>query len=424
MKEDFLHYLWKFSKFHTSELRTSNNESVTIQHPGQYLRPAGPDFFNARLTIGQQEWAGNVEIHVKSSDWYLHRHDQDAAYGNVILHVVWEHDAEIFRKDNTEIPVLPLKSYVSFETLENYRSLMFPKSWIFCEKQLAEVESFTLQHWLERLFFERLERKSQTIDVLLRQLHSDWEAVLFCLVAKNFGLNANGDAFLKIAQSIPFAIVRKESSETANLEALLFSRAGLLEPEKRDRYCVDLRSRSKYLSHKYSLGDTTLATVQFFKHRPDNFPTIRLSQLAALYGSKRQLFSEVIAAKSIKELYRIFAVSATDYWQTHYQFDRQTPRKSKSLSKAFIDLIAINTIVPMQFAYNKSLGKETEINLLMEVAAERNSVVQKFTSFGIEAANAFQSQSLLELKSEYCSKKRCLECAIGDALLKNNRTFA
>ena len=422
MKEDFLHYLWKFSKFDTSQLLTSNNEPVTIKHPGQYLQLSGPDFFDARITIGNQLWAGNVEIHVNSTDWYLHHHEKDPAYDNVILHVVWENDGAIFRKDNTEIPVLQLKSYVDMETLHNYQSLLFPKSWIFCEKQLMSVDTFVLDNWLERIFLDRLERKSQTVETLLKTLHSDWEAVLFCLLAKNFGLNTNGDAFLAIAQSIPFTIIRKESNDVNNLEALLFGRAGLLAATKEDQYFKDLVERFRYLSHKYQLEHLHVDTVQFFKHRPDNFPTIRLSQFAALYGSRRHLFSQIISAKTMKELYQIFAVSVSPYWKTHYQFDRESPMKSKALSASFIDLIVINTIVPIRFAYAKYNGSESaenEIDLLHDVAAESNSVIQKFREFGLTVTNAFQSQSLLELKNEYCSKGRCLDCAIGISLLKS-----
>src|SRR3970282_2144023 len=313
MKEDFLHHLWKFKKFDTLNLKTFNGEEITIINVGQYLELAGPDFFNAQITIGDQKWAGNVEIHLKSSDWYVHHHERDSAYENVILHVVWEHDAEIFRSNNTEIPVLELKKHVEKETIENYQSLISPKSWIFCEKQLINIDEFTLKNWQERLFFERLERKSQPIFDLLEQTNQDWEAVLFCLLAKNFGLNTNGEIFLKIAQSIPFSIVRKESFEIENLEALLFGTAGLLDSEKEDNYFKDLKFRYYYLLHKYQIEKNPIEPVQFFKHRPDNFPTIRLSQLANLYHSQQNLFSKICALNSLKNIYKVFQVSASEY---------------------------------------------------------------------------------------------------------------
>lgn len=423
MKEDFLHYLWKFQKFNNLNLKTVRGEEITIISVGNYLELAGPDFFNAQIIIDNQKWAGNVEIHIKSSDWYVHHHETDENYENVILHVVWEHDTEIFRKDNSEIPVLELKNYVAPETISNYNALITPKSWIFCEKQLKEIPAFVLNNWQERLFFERLERKSSPIFELLEQTNQDWEAVLFCLLAKNFGLNTNGEIFMKIAQSIPFSIIRKESFEVENLEALLFGTAGLLESEKEDVYYKDLKFRYFYLLHKYQLEKVRYESVQFFKHRPDNFPTIRLSQLANLYHQQQNLFSKICSPIALKNSYDLFAISASDYWENHFQFDKESPKKKKKLSKSFIDLLLINTIIPLQFAYAKSIGKEISeevFELLNEVAPEKNAVLDKFISFGIKPKNAFESQSLLQLKNEYCNKSRCLDCAIGMELLKKS----
>lgn len=423
MKEEFLHYLWKFKKFDTLNLKTFNGEEITIVNVGQYLELAGPDFFNAQIIIGNQKWAGNVEIHLKSSDWYVHHHERDANYENVILHVVWEHDTEIFRNNNTEISVLELKKYVDTATITNYQSLMFPKSWIFCEKELKEIDGFILKNWQERLFFERLERKSKPIFELLEKTNQDWEAVLFCLLSKNFGLNTNGETFLKITQSIPFTVVRKESFEVENLEALLFGNAGLLDLDKEDNYFKDLKFRYFYLLHKYQMEKIVVEPVQFFKHRPDNFPTIRLSQLANLYHSQQNLFSKINALNSVKSVYEVFDILESDYWQNHYQFDKESPKKKKKLSKSFIDLIIINTIIPLQFAYAKSQGKEISenlIQLLNEVTSEKNAILDKFSSFGIKSKNAFESQSLLQLKNEYCNKSRCLECVIGMELLKKS----
>lgn len=423
MKEDFLHYLWKFKQFDTLNLKTSNGEEVVIVHVGHYLALAGPDFFNAQIIIGDQKWAGNVEIHLNSSDWYAHHHERDANYENVILHVVWEHDTEIYRKNNSEIPVLELRHYVDKTTIANYQSLLSPKSWIFCEKQLKTIADFTLRNWQERLFFERLEPKSKPIFELLEQTHQDWEAVLFCLLAKNFGLNTNGKLFFKIAQSIPFSVIRKESFEVENLEALLLGSAGVLDTEKEDMYYKDLKFRYFYLLQKYQLQKISSEPVQFFKHRPDNFPTIRLSQLANLYHSQQNLFSTISTLNSLATIYKTFGVAVSAYWQTHYQFDKESPKKLKKLSKSFVDLIVINTIMPLQFAYAKSQGKENSedlIQLLNEVAPEKNAIMDKFSSFGIQPKNAFESQSLLQLKNEYCNKSRCLECAVGMELLKKS----
>lgn len=421
MKEDFLHYLWKFKKFDLLNLRTFDREEITVIHVGHYLELSGPDFFNAQITIGNQKWAGNVEIHIKSSDWYVHHHERDAAYENVILHVVWEHDTAIFRSDNSEIPVLELKKYVDAVTISNYQSLVAPKSWIFCENELSKIDSFVFKNWQERLFLERLERKSKPIYDLLKETNQDWEAVLFWLLAKNFGLNTNGEIFLKIAKSIPFSIIRKENFEFQNLEALIFGNAGLLDSEKEDTNFKNLKFRYFYLLHKYQLEKPTIEPVHFFKHRPDNFPTIRLSQLAGLYHSQQNLFSKIIGFNSVEDIYQILAVSASLYWQNHYQFDKESPKKKKGLSKSFIDLIIINTIIPLQFAYAKSQGKdilEELMRLLHEVAPEKNAIIDKFNSFEIKSTNAFETQSLLQLKNEYCNKSNCLKCGIGMELLK------
>ena len=423
MKEDFLHYLWKFKKFDILDLKTTDQEVVTIHHQGQYLELAGPDFFNANLTIGKQKWAGNVEIHLKSSDWYVHHHERDEAYESVILHVVWEHDAAIFRPDNSEIPVLELKNYVDKNTLDNYQNLAAPKSWIFCERELKSIDSFLLKNWQERLFFERLERKSKSIYVLLEKTNNDWEAVLFCLLAKNFGLNTNGDAFLQIAQSIPFSIIRKECFEVENLESLMFGNSGLLDGEKEDNYFKDLQFRYYYLLHKYQIEKAHTTPVQFFKHRPDNFPTIRLSQLVNLYHLHQNLFSKIRYLSTVQDIYDLFQVETATYWQDHYSFDKQSPKKKKRLSHSFIDLLIVNTIIPLQFAYAKSQGlevSETLIQLLSQVQAEKNSIIDKFVIHGVKPKNAFETQSLLQLKNEYCLKSRCLECAVGVELLKTS----
>ncbi|NNT72017.1 DUF2851 family protein [Flavobacterium sp. IMCC34852] len=422
MKEDFLHYVWQYKKFDFSNLTTVSGDELTILNSGQYLRQSGPDFFNAQIIIGNQKWAGNVEIHLKSSDWYLHQHENDPHYDNVILHVVWEHDTPIFRKDNSEIPTLELKTYVASGVLNQYLSLTTPKSWIYCENQIAKVDQLMFKNWQERLFFERLEAKATPIEVLLQETDNDWEAVLFYRLAKNFGLNTNGEIFLKMAKSIPFSIIRKEGFEVENLEALLFGKADLLPVEAEDFYTKDLQNRSIYMTQKHRLKKVFIEPVQFFKHRPDNFPTIRLAQLAMLYHKQQNLFSKIISTHSLADFYKLFNVGVSSYWENHYQFEKESPRKKKQFSKSFIDLLVINTIVPFQFAYAKSQGKEISESLLqlMEtIAPEKNIIIEKFSNFGVKSKNAFETQSLLQLKNSYCNHSKCLQCAIGIQLLKN-----
>ncbi|SFA75156.1 Protein of unknown function [Flavobacterium swingsii] len=422
MKEDFLHYIWQYKKFDFANLKTTSGENLSIFNVGNFTQLAGPDFFNAQIEIDNQKWAGNIEIHIKSSDWYVHNHERDENYDSVILHVVWEHDAAIFRKDNSEIPVLEIKKYVSPILIHQYEKLRTTKSWIYCENEIKTIPDFVFKNWQERLFFERLERKSNPIEILLLENKNDWEATFFCFLAKNFGLNTNGESFFKVAQSIPFSIIRKESFEVENLEAILFGRANLLEHDKEDNYFKDLKQRWEYIQNKYQLENIFINSVQFFKHRPDNFPTIRLSQLANLYHTHQNLFSKVISAKNIEELHQIFNVSVTEYWQIHYNFDKISPKKAKSLSKSFVDLLIINTIIPFRFAYEKSLGKETSeenIQFLEQITSEKNAIIDKFKSVGITSKNAFESQSLLQLKNEYCNKNKCLQCVVGLELLKN-----
>lgn len=422
MQEDFLHHVWRFQKISHSPLLTVQGEPLQILHPGDYLQQAGPDFFNAQIVLGNQKWAGNIELHLKSSDWYLHRHEIDSAYNNVILHVVWEHDVEVFRADNTEIPVLEIKSRVSKETLENYEALVASKSWIFCENSIATVDEFVLSHWKERLFFERLERKALPIKEQLIEKKFDWEAVFFAFLFKNFGLNLNGQAFFQIANTLPFAVIRKEKNDVENLEALFLGRAGLLDGDFQDVYFRELKSRWLYLSVKHKLEKVFMSPVQYFQLRPDNFPTIRLAQLAELYHSKEQLFSRVMECKTIEQLYSVFGVAPSEYWKSHYQFDNKSPQKVKRISKSFVNLLIVNTVIPMRLVYAQSqnlLVHEELISLLTTIDYEKNSIIDKFRSFGLQFENAFDSQSFLQLKNEYCDHKRCMSCAIGITLLKN-----
>ena len=256
----------------------------------------------------------------------------------------------------------------------------------------------------------------------MQETENDWEAVLFCMLSKNFGLNTNGEMFLKIAKSITFSLIRKEALEVMYLEALLFGQADMIPLNVEDNYPKELQSWYDYIALKYKLQKPLIAPIQFFKHRPDNFPTIRLAQLAMLFHVHRNLFSKIITTNSIQELYDIFNVSVSDYWKTHYNFDKQSPKKQKSLSKSFIDLVIINTIIPLQFAYANSQGKEISeslIDFLSNIPAEKNTIIEKFGIFGIKSKNAFQTQSLVQLKNEYCNHKKCLQCAVGIELLKD-----
>lgn len=421
MQEDFLHYVWKHKKFQINHLKTIAGETVSIHAVGQHNHNAGPDFFNAQLTIGEQLWAGNLEIHIKSSDWFLHNHEQDKAYDNVILHVVWEHDTDVFRKDNTPIPTLQLKDFIGKDILNNYEKLFSKGSkWINCENDFESIDEFVLSNWLERLYFERLERKSKTIEALLKESKNAWEAVLFKMLAKNFGLKVNGESFFSLAQSIDFSIVRKTQSQQQTLEALLLGQAGLLEEDVQDAYYFSLVKDYQFLKQKFKLESTQVLPINFFRLRPPNFPTIRLSQLASLYHEHQSLFSKIIEFNTVSDFYKLFKVSTSTFWNTHYTFQKESKGSTKTLTKSFIDLLLINTILPIKFYYAKQKGQEVDahiIEMASELASENNSIIDAFNHLKQVSKSSLDSQALIQLKTEYCDKNKCLKCAVGNSLL-------
>lgn len=427
MQEAFLHYIWKYKKFELSNAKTTDNKAISLVSSGQHNeQESGPDFFNAKLKIGDQLWAGNVEIHLKASDWYAHGHETDPAYDNVILHVVWENDIEIFRKDNTSIPTLELSSRIKPDTLLNYQNLLEnnPQKWINCEPDFPEFSDFEINNWLERIYVERLEQKAETIIDLLKKSANNWEEVLFKLFAKNFGLNVNGDAFLSMADSTPFHVIQKLTSSPLQLEALLFGQAGMLEDEIEEAYFFQLKKEYQFIVQKFNLNNTHLLPVKYFRLRPDNFPTIRLAQLASLYSSKKKLFSSIIKARTTSELYDLLQANTSEFWQTHYTFQKESRKKKKGLTKNFMDLLIINTVVPIQFCYSKFQGnaeEEKTITLIKSVLAETNHTISKFNKIRPKTAiNAMDSQALIHLKKNYCDKNKCLHCALGLKLLQKN----
>ncbi|WP_299096143.1 DUF2851 family protein [Winogradskyella sp.] len=423
MQEDFLHYVWKHKAFSSSSLKTASGAPVVILKLGEHNHNSGPDFFNAQLNIDGQLWAGNVEIHIKSSDWYVHGHEKDKAYDNVILHVVWEHDTEVFRSDNSVIPILELKQYVDANLLTNYIALVQSKSWINCETDYPEVDDFILNNWIERLYIERLERKSNDILKLLKASKNDWEAVLFKMLLKNFGLKVNGEAFFSLANSVDYAIVRKLQNNILDLEALLFGQASLLEDDIQELYFLDLKERYKFLVQKFQLTNQGVLPLQFFRLRPPNFPTIRLSQFANLYTTEQQLFSKVLDLKTKDEFYELFSKGVSSFWMTHYTFSKQSKSFKKIITKSFIDLLLINTVIPLKFSYAKYLGNninEEIFDLLSELKQENNSIVNKYMELKSVKKNALSSQGLLQLKQYYCDSNKCLQCAIGNSLIIKN----
>lgn len=416
--------MWKNKLLLHDKLFTTQNEKVTIVNCGQSNDNSGPDFLNASLQIDQQLWYGNVEIHQKTSDWYAHEHETDTNYDAVILHVVYEDDVEVFMKNNKIIPTLELKGRIDEKLFQNYSSLISKKiNWIACGNQISTIDSFIVNNWLERLFFERLEKKSESILILLKNVNNDYEAVLFQMLAKNFGLKVNGEAFLNLSTSFDFSVLRKVWFDELQLAALLFGQAGFLEEESEVSYFNELRNEYHYLKHKYSLNPIDKKYFQFFRIRPNNFPTIRIAQLIALYVKCHNLFSRLMEIKKPEEVYELLDVEVNIFWKTHYTFEKESKKSSKKLSKSFIDLLIINTIIPLKFVYCKSknsLNENEILEMLESLHPEKNSIISNFEKLKVTIENSFKTQALLELYKGYCSKKRCLDCAIGNQLLKSS----
>jgi len=386
MKEEFLHYVWQYKLFSSKEVLGTKKEKIHVLKTGSLNTNTGPDFLNSHIIIDGQKWIGNVEIHLKSSDWYQHNHENDVNYDAVILHVVYEDDVTVFMKNNNPLPTLVLKNRIDINLLSNYKAFFVDaKKWIPCEKNIKNVDAFLLNNWFERLYIERLEEKAIFIKELLLKYNNNYEAVLFQLFARNFGLKVNANAFLSLAQSIDFSILRKESFNEEKLAALLFGQAGFFNENIESDYHKKLQKEYVYLKHKYKLKPIAKNQFQFFRMRPNNFPTIRIAQLVALYFKYQNLL-----------------------------------KSPKKLTKSFIDLLLINTIIPLRFVYEKSRGEINEENLLkliQEIKPEKNSIISKFSELKIKAQNAFESQAMLQLKNKFCDDKKCLQCVIGNSLL-------
>lgn len=423
MKENLLHFVWKLKLFSTSLLKSTNGEVIEIISAGTANLDSGPDFLNAKLVINNQLWAGNVEIHLNSSDWYVHNHENDENYDSVILHVVWEHTVDVFRKTNETIATLELKNYISKELLNNYQQLFSKKrNWINCEKDIASIDPFIFTNWLERLYVERLEKKAEQIQNNVTKLNNNWEAALFVLLAKNFGLKINSEAFMNFANSFDFSIARKVSNNLEQLEALFFGQAGLLSNDYESEYFEKLKKEYNFLKVKFQLTPISNGQVQFFRLRPNNFPTIRLSQLAMVYHRHQNLFSKIIETETIKEFYELFDEATSNFWETHYTFETSSKKSVKKITKPFIDLLLVNTIIPVKFLYLKNLGTNdlsSVLPIIAHIKPEKNTIISKFNELKIKSNTAFETQALLQLKNEYCNKQLCLSCAIGKELLKS-----
>lgn len=417
MKEEFLHYLWRFHLLQ-NQLYTTENEKIEVLNPGLLNSDAGPDFIQAKIKIDETVWAGSVEMHLKASDWIRHRHQFDKAYNSTILHVVYTCDTEIKLENGETIPCLEIEGKFNAELLEKYEQFLKSKKWIPCSGQLANFPKIKLSVFYSRLMIERLEEKTQSILHRLEMNKNDWEESFYQVLAGAFGLKVNQEIFQQLAESLPLKKVLWHHANLFQIEALLFGQAGLLQTSTfKDDYPRSLKKEYDYLSKKYNLKPLQGHLWKFLRIRPSGFPTLRISQFAALLASEQNLFSKILETKKVDNLKLLFNVFASAYWDTHFVWDKSTKVQIKKLSSDRVNLLLINVIVPFVFLYAKQRNKEKlmerALSFLEKLPLEKNKITAAYANEGIEFSSALQTQALLQLKSKYCDKRKCLTCPVG-----------
>ena len=424
--EDILHFVWKYRLFTNQNLRTWLGKPVRVIHTGTHNHDAGPDFLAARMVVDESEWGGNVEIHIRSSDWDRHQHHLDKAYNSVVMHVVYEYDKAVYREDGTLLETLELKQRISTSLLPKYRELMSGMWWIPCEKRIHNVPSFHMSQWLSRLLVERFEHRISAITTLLEQQRGGWEDTCYIWMARSFGFKVNADAFEQLARILPQSVIARHKHSSLAVEALFFGQAGMLEEEVfEDAYPRALQQEYNYLRRLHSLQPMSIASWRFMRTRPGNFPTVRIAQFAALCLRSTQLFAAIADTSETKSLKAFFDdLPIHPYWLTHYRFDKLSSSRGSQLGRSAVDILLINAIAGIIFAYGKYIGKEVyiyrAIELLEELSAEDNAVLKRFSALGVRAAHAAESQALLQMKTFYCDRKRCLDCGVGLQLIKHD----
>lgn len=425
MKEEFLHYLWKYGLYDHESLYDNEGQKITVLHPGEYNRDSGPDFFNARILIGTTEWAGNVEIHNKASHFYSHGHHRDHAFDNVILHVVAENDRSVNNSKGEEILTVELAYSPLY--YEKYCELINNPFTIACQKELGRIDSFLVRHWLQSVLIERMKEKSETISAIYRETGNDWDETFYRVLSRYFGFRVNTEPFEMLASAIPFRIIRKHADNRKQIEALLFGTAGMLEEglfreALSDSYYIDLVKEYRVLASKYSLYPLHGCLWKFSRLRPVNFPTVRISQLAALLGTAGGLFSRIIEADDTAEIRDLLGASASKYWDDHYVFGKKSRIMKKNTGDQATDILMLNAVIPVIFCYGQLHGKkelcERAVSFSEEIGPEENIVVREWKEAGIECESAFFTQALLQLTENYCRKRRCLECSVGCRIIR------
>lgn len=420
MTERLLQFIWQFQYFNKGQLQLNTGEYIEIVHPGFLNTNQGPDFIASRIKIGPVLLVGPVELHTKTSFWYKHAHQLDHNYDQVILHVVWEDDLD---NSISSIPVLTLRDRVSKLLLQQYQHWMGERQFIPCAQQVTQASDITWLAWKERLLVERLQRKSAVVFDYLQQNKQHWEETFWWLLARNFGIKVNADVFEIMARSLSLTVLGKHKNQLLQLEALLMGQAGLLSNDLEDGYAKQLLVEYQFQQAKYHLQQAAKPAF-FLRMRPAAFPTIRLAQLAMLIHHSNHLFSKIKEIVCVSDVKALLDVTAGSYWDQHYVFDKKSVARPKHLGALMINNIIINTIVPVLFAYGyqrqEQVFKDRALQWLGEVASEKNTITGGFTTCGVANKNAFDSQALIELKTAYCDHKRCLDCAVGNAILKKN----
>ena len=421
MNERLLQYIWQFQYFNKANLQTEQGESLRIIQPGKYNTQQGPDFLDAKVVIGETTWAGNIELHIKSSDWTRHHHTTDKNYANVILHVVWENDVMITTELGSELPALHLEPLVPKLLLARFKELMLKEAFVPCQSYLPVFDEIKWLAWKERLAVERLQRKSALILEYLQQANNHWEEVFWWLLARNFGIKTNADSFESIARTIAVNILGRHKNQIHQLEALLLGQAGFLEGSFSEDYAIMLQKEYVFYKKKYQLNKLKVQPY-FLRMRPANFPTLRLAQLAMLIHQSSHLFSKVIETEGVIAIKELLDVTANDYWHYHYKLDEPTEYHPKLLGKQMVENIIINTVVPVLFAYGYYTKdekiKDKAVQWFEELSPEKNSIKKKWNEHKVSNKNALESQALIELKNVYCDYHRCLQCSVGNAILK------
>ncbi|MFW5805749.1 MAG: DUF2851 family protein [Bacteroidales bacterium] len=423
MNENFLQYLWKYGLFDSSSTVLDNGEKIEIISAGEHNTNAGPDFTNVKIKIGQVLWAGNVEIHVNSSDWEKHGHHHDKAYDNVIIQAVAHHDRPVKRTNGEPIPTITLKYNPKY--YNNYADLINSRNWISCEHKINDVNSFIIRYWLEKLMIERLESKAGEITRYFKQNKNNWEETFYQRMGNNFGFKLNAQPFEMLVKSIPLNCLAKHKNNLLQIEALFFGQAGMLNDlEHEDDYIKALKREYAFLQKKFNLKPVEKHLWKFLRLRPSNFPTIRIAQFASLIYSSSKLFSKILEANDVEEIKKLLSVTASSYWDVHYTFGKASAKRVKTLGDAGINILLINTIIPFLFVYGKVKDsqnfKDQALKFLENIKAEQNHIIKGWKKLGIIPENALQSQALLQLKNVYCNQKRCLDCQIGNQVISKH----